>query len=492
MGIEKLLSSLRKYATSVLLKKRLREGRHVVHAQNEHVLFCAGDRKFRWCIFDRDTANLIGGDRVGRLSRVAYFPDSKTFLTEVKEEDLIHTFLLDTGLYDQYGKKLSGENDYPVVVFENRNILFTERTKDVWRILKPDGSLVWEDELFDVCILDSRNVLAYARTGGEDRRAFGILNQEGVWKQRDLASDVHFKQVYALDKFAIELERNENISRLSAYAARKESLCGILNSQGDWIVAPEYLAMQTLPSGKGIFLKKDGLWHCFDENGRQIEGLNYDDIALTSDETFAAKKNAAWSLLSYQHTPRLADTFDSIQASGNNYLVSRGGKYGVIGSDFKWIIAPENHGIWPLYDAFVVQKASDGKKSVIGIDKSMKLDSIIDEFRDHDTGTYFIRLGQTWSVVSLNAIAVRDRFDDVRSSSRRDLFYGRISGIWRICRIVPLESTSGKVEVIDLRQLTATEAQAMEKALPGHCPRIIGEDAGAIDFEDRSLDVLVV
>ena len=46
--------------------------------------------------------------------------------------------------------------------------------------------------------------------------------------------------------------------------------------------------------------------------------------------------------------------------------------------------------------------------------------------------------------------------------------------------------------VTDLRALTGSEAQDMEKTLPCHAPRIIGEDAAAIDFVDRSLDVLAV
>lgn len=491
-GFDVLLSSLREFATSLLLKKRLRGGSFEVVAQNEHVLFCAEGARDSWCILDRNTARVVEDKRIGMLKNASYFEKQKTFLTEVNDEDNHRGILSDTGLYDKYGKKLSGQYDYPVVVFKNGNILFTARTKDNWSIIRPDGTLVWQDELFEVCILDDMNILAYARTGVEDQRAYGVLNQEGVWKQRDLASFVHFRQIYSQDKFAVDFEKNGNVSRWSAYAAAKNGLYGILNSKGEWMVAPEYEEAHYLPSGKGTFLKKGGLWYSFDENGKNIEGRTYEGVGLMQNDTFAAKTGGRWSLLSYQHTPRRAETFETVVGVGNAYLVSAGGKAGVIDADFTWLIPQENHAIWPVHGAFLVQKMPCGKLSIIATDRSVKFDSIIDEFRAHDIGLYFLRFGEKWSVVWDNAVAIRDRFDDVRSSSRRDLFFAKVRGLWSLQRVDWSGGYEKTVAVTDLRALTASEAQDMEKTLPCHAPRIIGEDAAAIDFVDRSLDVLAV
>jgi hypothetical protein len=87
---------------------------------------------------------------------------------------------------------------------------------------------------------------------------------------------------------------------------------------------------------------------------------------------------------------------------------------------------------------------------------------------------------------------LRDAYDDVRSASHSDIFYAKINGIWSVQKIKEVSFHPELTTVVEVRHLTPSEAQAMEKSLPEHAPKPIGENSSSIDFEDRGSDVLVV
>ena len=159
---------------------------------------------------------------------------------------------------------------------------------------------------------------------------------------------------------------------------KKDGKVGIVNEKGQTIVNTEYKDIKTLKEGyknEYIIVNDNNQYGIISTTGTVIIEPKYEDVKyLNNSEMFAIKDAGVWKLINKDNQILIDGGYDNIiEAKGENVVVEKGGKYGVVTTKNEEKIPVEYEQIKYTFSIYYIAKTG-GKYGIINLNNEQVKD----------------------------------------------------------------------------------------------------------------------
>lgn len=159
---------------------------------------------------------------------------------------------------------------------------------------------------------------------------------------------------------------------------KKDGKVGLVNEKGQTIVNTEYKDIKTLKEGyknEYIIVNDNNQYGIISTTGTVIIEPKYEDVKyLNSSEMFAIKDAGVWKLINKDNQILIDGGYDNIiEAKGENVVVEKGGKYGVVTTKNEEKIPVEYEQIKYTFSIYYIAKTG-GKYGIINLNNEQVKD----------------------------------------------------------------------------------------------------------------------
>lgn len=159
---------------------------------------------------------------------------------------------------------------------------------------------------------------------------------------------------------------------------KKDGKVGLVNEKGQTIVNTEYKDIKTLKEGyknEYIIVNDNNQYGIISTTGTVIIEPKYEDVKyLNNSEMFAIKDAGVWKLINKDNQILIDGGYDNIiEAKGENVVVEKGGKYGVVTTKNEEKIPVEYEQIKYTFSIYYIAK-TDGKYGIINLNNEQVKD----------------------------------------------------------------------------------------------------------------------
>lgn len=152
---------------------------------------------------------------------------------------------------------------------------------------------------------------------------------------------------------------------------KKDGKVGLVNEKGQTIVNTEYKDIKTLKEGyknEYIIVNDNNQYGIISTTGTVIIEPKYEDVKyLNNSEMFAIKDTGVWKLINKDNQILIDGGYDNIiEAKGENVVVEKGGKYGVVTTKNEEKIPVEYEQIKYTFSIYYIAKTG-GKYGIINL-----------------------------------------------------------------------------------------------------------------------------
>ena len=159
---------------------------------------------------------------------------------------------------------------------------------------------------------------------------------------------------------------------------KKDGKVGLVNEKGQTIVNTEYKDIKTLKEGyknEYIIVNDNNQYGIISTTGTVIIEPKYEDVKyLNNSETFAIKDAGVWKLINKDNQILIDGGYDNIiEAKGENVVVEKGGKYGVVTTKNEEKIPVEYEQIKYTFSIYYKAKTG-GKYGIINLNNEQVKD----------------------------------------------------------------------------------------------------------------------
>ena len=205
--------------------------------------------------------------------------------------------------------------------------------------------------------------------------------KQNIWYEDNLLR-VKKNNKYGLINFNGEIVLNTEYDEITALKGVKENLLvktnekvGLVNAKGQFIINAEYAKIETLKDSyksEYIITDLDGKKGIISTSGTVIITPNYQEIKyINSSEIFAGKINDKWELINKNGVITLVSGYDGYtNIKGENVIVSKSGKYGIITATGEVKIEPTYDELKYAFSVYYIAKQGD-KYGIININNEV-------------------------------------------------------------------------------------------------------------------------
>ena len=159
---------------------------------------------------------------------------------------------------------------------------------------------------------------------------------------------------------------------------KKDGKVGLVNEKGQTIVNTEYKDIKTLKEGyknEYIIVDENNQYGIISTTGTVIIEPKYEDVKyLNNSEMFAIKDAGVWKLINKDNQILIDGGYDNIiEAKGENVVVEKGGKYGVVTTKNEEKIPVEYEQIKYTFSIYYIAKTG-GKYGIINLNNEQVKD----------------------------------------------------------------------------------------------------------------------
>ena len=159
---------------------------------------------------------------------------------------------------------------------------------------------------------------------------------------------------------------------------KKDGKVGLVNEKGQTIVNTEYKDIKTLKEGyknEYIIVNDNNQYGIISTTGTLIIEPKYEDVKyLNNSEMFAIKDAGVWKLINKDNQILIDGGYDNIiEAKGENVVVEKGGKYGVVTTKNEEKIPVEYEQIKYTFSIYYIAKTG-GKYGIINLNNEQVKD----------------------------------------------------------------------------------------------------------------------
>lgn len=159
---------------------------------------------------------------------------------------------------------------------------------------------------------------------------------------------------------------------------KKDGKVGLVNEKGQTIVNTEYKDIKTLKEGyknEYIIVNDNNQYGIISTTGTVIIEPKYEDVKyLNNSEMFAIKDTGVWKLINKDNQILIDGGYDNIiEAKGENVVVEKGGKYGVVTTKNEEKIPVEYEQIKYTFSIYYIAKTG-GKYGIINLNNEQVKD----------------------------------------------------------------------------------------------------------------------
>ena len=159
---------------------------------------------------------------------------------------------------------------------------------------------------------------------------------------------------------------------------KKDGKIGLVNEKGQTIVNTEYKDIKTLKEGyknEYIIVNDNNQYGIISTTGTVIIEPKYEDVKyLNNSEMFAIKDAGVWKLINKDNQILIDGGYDNIiEAKGENVVVEKGGKYGVVTTKNEEKIPVEYEQIKYTFSIYYIAKTG-GKYGIINLNNEQVKD----------------------------------------------------------------------------------------------------------------------
>ncbi len=159
---------------------------------------------------------------------------------------------------------------------------------------------------------------------------------------------------------------------------KKDGEVGLVNEKGQTIVNTEYKDIKTLKEGyknEYIIVNDNNQYGIISTTGTVIIEPKYEDVKyLNNSEMFAIKDAGVWKLINKDNQILIDGGYDNIiEAKGENVVVEKGGKYGVVTTKNEEKIPVEYEQIKYTFSIYYIAKTG-GKYGIINLNNEQVKD----------------------------------------------------------------------------------------------------------------------
>lgn len=159
---------------------------------------------------------------------------------------------------------------------------------------------------------------------------------------------------------------------------KKDGKVGLVNEKGQTIINTEYKDIKTLKEGyknEYIIVNDNNQYGIISTTGTVIIEPKYEDVKyLNSSEMFAIKDAGVWKLINRDNQILIDGGYDNIiEAKGENVVVEKGGKYGVVTTKNEEKIPVEYEQIKYTFSIYYIAKTG-GKYGIINLNNEQVKD----------------------------------------------------------------------------------------------------------------------
>lgn len=159
---------------------------------------------------------------------------------------------------------------------------------------------------------------------------------------------------------------------------KKDGKVGLVNEKGQTIVNTEYKDIKTLKEGyknEYIIVNDNNQYGIISTTGTVIIEPKYEDVKyLNNSEMFAIKDDGVWKLINKDNQILIDGGYDNIiEAKGENVVVEKGGKYGVVTTKNEEKIPVEYEQIKYTFSIYYIAKTG-GKYGIINLNNEQVKD----------------------------------------------------------------------------------------------------------------------
>ncbi len=159
---------------------------------------------------------------------------------------------------------------------------------------------------------------------------------------------------------------------------KKDGKVGLVNEKGQTIVNTEYKDIKTLKEGyknEYMIVNDNNQYGIISTTGTVIIEPKYEDVKyLNNSEMFAIKDAGVWKLINKDNQILIDGGYDNIiEAKGENVVVEKGGKYGVVTTKNEEKIPVEYEQIKYTFSIYYIAKTG-GKYGIINLNNEQVKD----------------------------------------------------------------------------------------------------------------------
>lgn len=159
---------------------------------------------------------------------------------------------------------------------------------------------------------------------------------------------------------------------------KKDGKVGLVNEKGQTIVNTEYKDIKTLKEGyknEYIIVNDNNQYGIISTTGTILVEPKYEDVKyLNNSEMFAIKDAGVWKLINKDNQILIDGGYDNIiEAKGENVVVEKGGKYGVVTTKNEEKIPVEYEQIKYTFSIYYIAKTG-GKYGIINLNNEQVKD----------------------------------------------------------------------------------------------------------------------
>lgn len=299
-------------------------------------------------------------------------------------------------------KKILKSEIAPVV--ETQDKYYTVYSNGKWGVINSQGQEVISTTKDEIIVVPNKekaifvNVYDVNEQTGEyktsvmnekNERLFTDYERVEVLENFDSKQNIWYEnnvlRVYKNGKYGlIDLDGNtllncdyDEITTLKSvkenFVVKKNDKVGLVNSKGQEIIKTEYKDIKTLKEGyknEYIIVDENGNSGVISTSGTIIVEPAYKEIKyLGNAEIYAVILDNVWTLIK-KNGEVLNNTYNYISAKGENIIVEKDGKYGIITTKGEEKIAPTYENLEYAFSVYYIAK-QEGKTGVINIENEV-------------------------------------------------------------------------------------------------------------------------
>lgn len=186
----------------------------------------------------------------------------------------------------------------------------------------------------------------------------------------------------------------------SYFPVKLDKKWGLINKQGDLVLAPEYSAIGEFDDFGFAVMQRNGMVGLLDKSGREQLPAHYDDIKVLDKDLIAVMDLGEWMVIDLQGEIILDKGYHKVEVWEGDYLAfQQQGKWGVVTKSGATVVEPEYDEVYQEGTHFFITRKGD-LLGVVAARGRLVLDNEASEVRIFNDSLLFYRLGRQWGAVN--------------------------------------------------------------------------------------------